>query len=67
MHNLREQVNSESNKLRNEEIQKTTVEERLEKALHDLHHMRNEHTTVNNHFFIKNELFYIFYGLILVI
>lgn len=47
LHNLRDQMNVETNKLRNEEIQKTTVEERLEKALHDLHHMKNEHMTVN--------------------
>lgn len=47
MHNLRDQMNMETNKLRNEEIQKTTVEERLGKALHDLNHMKNEHMTVN--------------------
>lgn len=46
LHNLRDQINCETNKLRNEEMQKTTIEERLQKALHDLHEMRNEHTTV---------------------
>lgn len=39
-------MNVEMNKLRNEEIQKTTAEERLEKTLHDFHHMKNEHMTV---------------------
>lgn len=39
-------MNIETNKLRNEEMQKTTVEERLEKTLHDLHQMKNEHVTV---------------------
>lgn len=46
LHNLRDQISTESNKLRNEEMQKITIEERLEKALHDVHVMRNEHTTV---------------------
>lgn len=40
-------MNVESNKLRNEEMQKTTIEERLEKALHDLHQLKNEHMTVS--------------------
>lgn len=38
----------ETNKLRNEEMQKTTIEERLEKSLHDLHTLKNEHMTVNS-------------------
>lgn len=46
MHNLRDQMNIETNKLRNEEMQKSTVAERLEKALHELHQMKNEHMTV---------------------
>lgn len=46
-------MNIETNKLRNEEIQKSTVEERLEKALHELHHMKNEHMTVNQLEFYK--------------
>lgn len=46
LHNLRDQMNVETNKLRNEEMQKTTIEERLEKAIHELHHMKNEHMTV---------------------
>lgn len=41
-------MNLETNKLRNEEIQKTTIEERFEKALHDLHQIKNEHMTVNS-------------------
>lgn len=39
-------MNIETNKLRNEEMQKSTVAERLEKALHELHQMKNEHMTV---------------------
>lgn len=54
MHNLRDQINVETNKLRNEEIQKTTIEERFEKALHDLHQIKNEHMTVNSVDFISN-------------
>lgn len=53
LHNLRDQMNIESNKLRNEETQKCTVEERLEKAIHDLHHMKNEHMTVSSLHYIK--------------
>lgn len=56
--NLRDQINTAvtrhrkiiettANRLRNEEIQKSTVEERLEKTAHDLHHLKNEHMTVN--------------------
>lgn len=45
-------MNVETNKLRNEEMQKTTIEERLEKVLHDLHHMKNKHMTVNIHTYI---------------
>lgn len=48
LHNLRDQMNCETNKLRNEAIQKTTIEERLEKSLHDLHQLKNEHMTVNS-------------------
>lgn len=49
-------MNVEMNKLRNEEIQKTTAEERLEKTLHDFHHMKNEHMTVR-----KTGFFFLFY------
>lgn len=51
-------MNIETNKLRNEEMQKTTVAERLEKALHDLHQMKNEHITVQTKMSIKIALFY---------
>lgn len=33
-------------------MQKTTIEERLEKSLHDLHKLKNEHMTVNSVDFI---------------
>lgn len=57
MNSLRDQMNNEASRqrealettncrLRSEEAHKLTVEERLEKALHDLHEMRNEHMTV---------------------
>lgn len=57
LNNLREQINTDAtrhreivettaNRLRCEEMQKSTVEERLEKATHELHHLKNEHMTV---------------------
>lgn len=42
----REIIESTTTRLRNEEMQKTTIEERLEKASHELNHLRNEHVTV---------------------
>lgn len=42
----REALETTNCRLRSEEAQKLTVEERMEKALHDLHEMRNEHMTV---------------------
>lgn len=58
LNSLREQMNVEVSRqrevlettncrLRNEEAQKLTVEERLEKALHDLHEIKSEHMTVD--------------------
>lgn len=58
MNSLREQMNVEASRqrevlestncrLRSEEAQKMTVEERFEKAVHDLHEMKNEHLTVS--------------------
>lgn len=57
LNSLREQMNVEASRqrevientncrLRSEEAQKLTVEERLEKAVHDLHDMKSEHITV---------------------
>lgn len=47
LHSLRDRISAETNSLRNERNQKSSVEERLEKALHDLHQMKGEHTTVS--------------------
>lgn len=47
LHSLRDRISTETNTLRNERNQKSNVEERLEKALHDLHQMKGEHTTVS--------------------
>lgn len=76
--NLRDQINTEAsrhreiiettaNRLRNEEIQKSTVEERLEKTAHDLHYLKNEHMTVNRlkffqfNFFLKTQFNLLFF------
>lgn len=44
----REAIENTNCRLRSEEAQKLTVEERLEKAMHDLHEMKSEHITVSN-------------------
>lgn len=57
LNNLREQSGNEASRhreicesttqrLRNEEIQKATIEERFEKASHELNHLRSEHVAV---------------------
>lgn len=58
LNNLREQSGNEASRhreifesttqrLRNEELQKATIEERFEKASHELNHLRSEHVAVS--------------------
>lgn len=45
----RDLIETTNCRLRTEEAQKLTVEDRLEKAVHELHVMKSEHFTVRKH------------------